>query len=76
MNLLQLAISLPNADRLLMAAGPPVVATVILLALQVLVIRKIADRRRRSLLIYATSAIQGAAMTLYVLAWALATFSL
>ena len=70
----QIAVNFPNAEKMLLAAGPPAVIAVILLAVQIKVISKIENRQRRTALIILTTGIQATVLTLWALAWAMGTF--
>lgn len=70
----QIAVNLPPLEKVFYAAGPPAMIAVILLAVQIKVISKIEDRRKRSVLVVVTTGIQATVLTLWALAWAMGTF--
>ena len=70
----QIAVNLPDLEKAFLAAGPPAIIATILLIIQVRVIAKVSDRKRRSLMLLITTTIQATVLTLWALAWALGTF--
>lgn len=74
MLLAQISVNLPNIEKAFLAAGPPAVIASILLIIQIKVIAKVEDRKRRSIYLLVTTTIQAIVLTLWALAWALGTF--